>query len=249
MSIFETSHFYFEEVLEYQMLLVGLASTMPLKSAHQTIRNLGDVVEKLNTDKSVSVEGKVFLPEIPAKFSLAQGRNSDIVTLYGCDGVFKFISGQASKPKRVRFSVRKNRLRSDVPEQRRRAVGTLPLSPDQVRESGADLMTLLVLISANLLGGSYEKCKSRIEQKFTTNVSSWPQELQFFRHLRNGCFHGNHFNITKRRGRNAIDKNAPPKWHLYTMSDDTTMNGQQAVGGFFPHNQLVPFLYQIGNII
>ena len=114
-------------------------------------------------------------------------------------------------------------------------------------------MSSLVFVPANLIGGAYEKIKSGIVRRHTSNFSNWPVELQFFRHLRNGCFHGNHFDIRKKKVNgvwiDAIDPNAPPKWHLYTMPDDATMNGQQVVGGFFPHNQVLPFLYQIGNIV
>ena len=129
MPIFEASHPYFEEALEYQILMVGLASTMPLRTAHQTITELADVVNRLNADRNANVEGNVTMPEVTSKMTFAQGRISDIITLYNCDKMFKFVSGQASKPVRIRYSVRKNRLSPNVPEHRRRAAGRPPPSP------------------------------------------------------------------------------------------------------------------------
>ena len=118
MPIFEASHPYFEEALEYQILMVGLASTMPLRTAHQKITELISIINRLNADRNANVRGDFVMPEITSKIRFAQGRNSDVITLYNCDKVFKYISGQAAKPKRVRYSVKKNRLNPNVPEQR-----------------------------------------------------------------------------------------------------------------------------------
>ncbi len=250
MPVFKPNHQYFEEALEYQILLVGLAATMPLQTAHKNITDLVDVINRLTKDRTLRVSGNITMPVLPSKFQLAHGRQSDIISIYNCHDTFGFITGQLAKPRAIRFSVKKNRLNPDVPDDKRQAAGTLRPEFGQVRDVGSDLMSTIVLITANLIGGAYEKSQSLMESVHTRNPSSWPPELQFFRHLRNACFHGNHFNIRRKRdGTDTIDPAAPPKWHLYTMPNDVAVNGQQAVGGFFPHNQVLPFLYQIGNIV
>ena len=239
MLTFQPSHPYFEEASEYVVLLVGLGSTLPLKASNEDVVKLANTINILLQNRQANFCGKLELKTVPAKMTIYAGRKSDIITVYGCDNVFKYITDQSPKFRTVRFSVRKNPLKP------------LP-SPGtgQTRVTGSDVLSSLKFVTASLLGGAFERKKSVIETKFGSNTGRWPPELQFFYHIRNGCFHGNTFNIPpKRKGSPRIDPTNPPKWHLYTMPSDTVMNSQAVVGGFFPHNQLLPFFHHIGNML
>jgi len=239
MLTFQPSHPYFDEASEYITLLVGLGSTLPLKASNEDVVKLTETINTLLLNRNAVVSGRMELKTVPRKMTIYGGRDSDIITVYGCDNVFEYITGQSPKLSKVRFSVRKNPLKP------------LP-SPGtgQTRVTGADVLSSLKFVTASLLGGAFERKKSVIETKFGSNTGHWPPELQFFYHIRNGCFHGNTFNIPpKRKGSPRIDPTNPPKWHLYTMPSDKVMNSQAVVGGFFPHNQLLPFLHRIGNMI
>jgi hypothetical protein len=250
MPIFKPSHPYFEEALEYQILLVGIGSMMPLRAANQKIIDLVSMIVRVNKNSNERIGGTIAISRFPPKLYLADGRESDIITLYNCHKVFDYISGQAAKPKSLRYSVKKNQLSPNASVQGRCGSGLPSPVPGMTKDTGANVHSTLKFVTANLIGGAFEKVKHRIVSSHTPNSSLWPVELQFFRHLRNGCFHGNQFDIRKKGGgRDAIDQDAPPKWHLYTMTDDASLNGQQVVGGFFPNNQVLPFLYRMGNIV
>ena len=70
----------------------------------------------------------------------------------------------------------------------------------------------------------------------------WPPEVQFFQHLRNGCFHGNRFDIWP----NKIDPSNPPAWHTYVIPTEADVNGQKVINGFFRLPHFLPFLYDMG---
>ncbi len=95
------------------------------------------------------------------------------------------------------------------------------------------------------IGAKFEEYKSRIEQKHGRNPRGWPPLFQFFRLLRNGCFHRNRFNIVSTTPQ--IDPSNPPRWHTLVMGDDGSMNGSEVVGGFLKRPHVVPFLADIGD--
>ena len=232
MGVFRQSHRYLEEAIEYQIVLTGLAATMPLNHANRQITELSSIINTLMADRNAVVQGQIRLHEVTSRVTLAAGRESDIVTLYDCHRMFHWISGRSNKPVKVRFSVRKNRLDPTVPTSRRRARGVPPPADGQSSDTGADLLSSLVILTANLIGGSFEKAKDDIYARYGRDFLNWPPDLQFFRHLRNGCFHGNRFNIRNRHdGTPSIDPNNPPRWSRYEMPNQGAINGSQVVGG------------------
>ena len=99
----------------------------------------------------------------------------------------------------------------------------------------------LTELSCYLVGGAFERYRDYFEFRYGKNKLIWNPEMQFFRHLRNGCFHGNTFNIEKFKQKgipiDQIDPSNPPRWRSYVMLSDKIMNGQKAIDGFFflPH--------------
>lgn len=127
-------------------------------------------------------------------------------------------------------------------------IDPLRWNPPTEREINVKLIShmepSLQTIVCYLVGGAYERLKNHFNHKYGRD---WPPELQFFRHLRNACFHKNIFNIHKRRnGSNQIDPFNPPTWHTYIMQSDEEMLGKKAIDGFFRLPHILPFLYDIG---
>lgn len=247
MPIFEPDHPFIDEAVEYQIITVALISGVHLAVALEQVVRLADIVNVLLRKEPSYDSGLVTLPAINQKLRIPDGRGVDIVTLYHCDKAFEYISGQAERPSRIRFSVRKNHLSPDVPEDRRRSSNSPPPPGKwKVKNTGSSLIEASNITVGHLIGGAFESVHQKIKTTHGPDFRSWPAELQFFRHIRHGCFHRNEFSIS---GHMPIDVTAPPRWHTYSMPDPAAMNGNQVVGGFFPRNQILPFLFNMGNII
>jgi len=101
-------------------------------------------------------------------------------------------------------------------------------------------------VTCYLIGGAFEKLHGRIKSKYSKEWPSWPVELQYFRHLRNACFHGNLFSLAPYGNQtSAIDPSQPPSWHHFVMESDDAVKGTQAIGNALHLHQTIPFLDQI----
>lgn len=88
------------------------------------------------------------------------------------------------------------------------------------------------LISQVCIGSAYERVNSAIRIRYGRDVWKWPRELEYFRHVRNGCFHGNTFDLRPARLRStAIDPLNPPSWRTSSLQDDTSVQGTIVLGG------------------
>lgn|GEM_PF-6934347 len=94
-----------------------------------------------------------------------------------------------------------------------------------------------------MLGHSYEISKPNMEQKFGSDVMKWPPELQFFRHIRNGCFHKNIFNIKKK----SISTQVMTEWRgKKIMYND---NKKQVLLTFIGIGDAIVLLYDIQELL
>lgn len=131
-----------------------------------------------------------------------------------------------------------------------------PIDP-QFKESNNSILNNNLLnrsletFSCYLLGGAFENKQKTIKSRYGKNLIDWPLELQFFYHLRNGCFHRNKFNITKdKHGKDKIQTSNPPKWHTYIMPSDAEMNHKgKAINDWFRLPHVLPFLHDIGKLL
>jgi hypothetical protein len=98
------------------------------------------------------------------------------------------------------------------------------------------------------LNHAYESHREALVQLFGSALPGrWPQDLQLFRHVRNGCSHGNTFDIRLNRDRSEpIDPSAPPEWEHLRLADRVSMTGKQVVGEFLAFSFVLPFLHDIG---
>lgn len=74
----------------------------------------------------------------------------------------------------------------------------------------------------------------------------WDADLQFYRHIRNACFHGGKFNIFD----GLIKAPNLPEWHGRQLPEDLTqINGRKVINDFLPLTEVLWVLHDMGNAI
>lgn len=108
-----------------------------------------------------------------------------------------------------------------------------------------ELLNTTALFALNY---AYESHREALVKAFGSVLPGrWPRDLQLFRHIRNGCSHGNKFDIRSNHDRTEpIDPAAPPEWELLSLPDRQSLNGKQVIGEFLPISLVLPFLHDIG---
>jgi hypothetical protein len=98
------------------------------------------------------------------------------------------------------------------------------------------------------LNHAYESHREALVRTYGSGLPGrWPPDFQLFRHVRNGCSHGNRFDIRPNRdGTEPIASAAPPEWELLRIADRASMNGKAVVGEFLPFTFVLAFLHDIG---
>jgi len=97
-------------------------------------------------------------------------------------------------------------------------------------------------------GSAYETIKDKVEAAYGRDPVSWPKVVEYFRHIRNGCFHNNRFNIQAPRGRtSSINTSNPPKWRTSIMLDDASMNSRWVFGDFLDGGDCPILLADVAN--
>ena len=144
-----------------------------------------------------------------------------------------YISGnQFPRPNEVRFEVK-----TETP------LGSA--SPKHPVGSLGDTEFIVKNSTCQAIGMAFERNRGRIEALWGKEFRVWPPEIQFFRHCRNACFHGNSFDIRDGKNTPAINPNAPPKWRHLTIPGKS-LNGSRFAGSFFDYQFVIPFLYDVG---
>ena len=95
-----------------------------------------------------------------------------------------------------------------------------------------------------MFGHAYELAQQKIQVKYgTERKNNWPSELQFAYHVRNGCFHGNKFDIRP----NSISKKIPTIWMGKEIKYSD--NGKKVSQGFMWPADFIHLLYDIQKIL
>ena len=234
-------HRYFEELLEYSCMVVANAGVLMHAAASEGIRNLVQFINQMVQLRSLDVHVEVSDHEMSESIRICSPSSQEVVILQDAPAFAAYMRSTGGiRPNRVSYTVEPRGPGDvvDAPPQEGRTVRT-----------GGDPSRRFEMLTAYVVAGAFERSRSDIGSRYGTDPSLWPAELQFFRHLRNGCFHGNHFNIVPFRGRPQIDSANPPRWHTFLMHSDASMNGKKVVGGFFHMHQVIPFLDDIGRLI
>jgi hypothetical protein len=88
------------------------------------------------------------------------------------------------------------------------------------------------MIGQVCIGSAYERVKGGISKHYGRDPWQWPRELEYFFHVRNGCFHVNVFTLRPRRVRaTTIDPSCPPCWRTSVLVDDASIGGKAVFGG------------------
>ncbi|HTN85812.1 MAG TPA: hypothetical protein VL242_19060 [Sorangium sp.] len=183
-----------------------------------------------------------------------------VVKLHGAAEMIGFLTGNSPQPISLAYSLAPTpiHLPGDPPER----TGELPAN-----RIGPTLCVYL-------LGYAFERHHASIKKKQPKkpdgkdDLQSWDKDLQFFRHIRNGCFHGNRFQIWK----GQVARNPPPhtgwprsnvpEWRNHIiMIDDSSgtdqivdehgaeLNGRKVIGEYLYVPDVLPLLYDMGNRI
>jgi len=229
------THPYYEEIFEFSSMVVANMSLLQHAAATKTIRDLGEfvktMIETRNTDVKISVNDHPMVKCLPLG---STGSNEEVI-LHNTDILFAYLAGlNQEKPSEIVYSIETKEEKKEGDKQNS--------EENKTHWEGADPTRRFELLAGYIIGGSYERYKSHFETKYGNDPSKWHPELQFFRHLRNGCFHSNIFNIIPYKGNPKIDPTNPPTWKHYIMTSDSNMNGKKVLGGFFHLPQIIPFL-------
>ncbi len=88
------------------------------------------------------------------------------------------------------------------------------------------------LIAQVCIGSAFERVKRAIRLQYGRDVWKWPRELEYFPHVRNGCFHGNAFDLRPWGSRKTtINPSSPPCWRTSVLLDDPSVQSKTVLGG------------------
>ena len=98
------------------------------------------------------------------------------------------------------------------------------------------------LIAQVCIGSAYERVKGVFRLHYGRDVWKWPRDLEYFHHVRNGCFHGNTFDLRPWRSRDtAINPSDPPCWRTSVLVDDLSVQSKLVLGEVL-HSGDIPIL-------
>ncbi|HLE61948.1 MAG TPA: hypothetical protein VI750_02350 [Pyrinomonadaceae bacterium] len=238
------SHPFYAEMLQFFIAAISMTMAMRQDKVEEAIQKVIAEARKMATSFNLGMPyNSLFIIDVPPldqDVTFADLSCPDACILKNVSHVVAYIRNQTGNhPAPLAFSLQ-----------------PLPghsLPPPETTVFGAMITPWISDLSCYLVGGAYERVRDTFERKYGANKQTWAPELQFFRHLRNGCFHGNTFNIEKIRRKkklvDQIDPTNPPQWRGYKMPSDNAMNGKKVMDGFFFLPHLLPFLHDMGKYV
>ena len=226
------SHPFFDEVLQFNVSAISLQALL----VSSIIRKAsGDVAGNADPERITGQLPLVEVPDLRLEMSLLEENCPDRCVV-NTESTVDYVMGATSRPAQLIFALWPSG--GDFPD-------VSAIKDKLETHIGQSLETIVCY----LIGGAFERYNEHFKTKFGKDQSTWPPEVQFFRHLRNACFHGNTFNMWRWRGSDQIDPANPPKWHIYTMPEDRAMNGKKAINGFFRIPHVLPLLHDMGKFV
>lgn len=229
------SHPFFQEILHFNIAVVTSMSTLVLRACQEQIIEMVDAIN-FAQNKGVKVSGKLAEHNILEIIPLRSVSSDEELLIENARAIYSYLTTPKTKPPdKLIFTLK------TVSEP------WLSSPPDgMIRREGPDPRVYFEFLSCSFIGGAYEKTKDEILSWYPGGFRSFPPIFQFFRLLRNGCFHKNKFSVNQIGGRPQIDPTASPSWHTYIMHSDNSIDGKQTVGGIFKLIHVLPFLYDVG---
>ena len=227
---------YFPEANLFAILVTNMNCLLAHKAAQTTIR---DLVSHVNESQGQSITGQISDSPLSDPYTFWDPKCADELHLHCTLQYQAYLTDHnVPQPQAVEFSLEPYS-----------GPGPTPNGVTRLSGRGAPLEEVYTSYVCYLIGGAFERTRDQIEAKFGATPSSWPVELQFFRHLRNASFHGNDFDIRPFRGAPQIDPANPPAWNGYVLPSDSAVNGTKAVNELLriPHTLL--FFRDMGGIV
>lgn len=99
-----------------------------------------------------------------------------------------------------------------------------------------------------ILAAGYERHERRMIAAYGKKamLRTWPQELQFFHHVRNACSHGGKFDIWKNK---RIDYAAPPRWRDKVLASEDAVDRLYAVDGLLTMADTILLVHDISLLL
>jgi len=199
---FTKDHHFFQEVVVYTMAVIGFNSLYNLQRVREQLASFTNLV---NEER-----------RLPNNFTVTLDMAAE------AEGVGHVANSVLLNAQEISTAVQNSKAIPIIKYSDAPATGTL-VTDDTYRR--IEVPPAVMIYSSQLsVGSAFERVKEEIESKYGPGPQNWPPLLQYFRHLRNACFHGNEFLIRTRRGQPGIDPHNPPVWRDSTMADDATMN-------------------------
>jgi hypothetical protein len=237
-------HPLYRETLQFFTATIAMTMAMRQEKVERAIELVIAEAQKMarsfNLGMPYSSFFNVDVPPLDKSVILADLSCPEMCVVDSVSPVVSYIQGQATdRPSPLKFLMQP-RPQTGVP-------------PPEAHIAGQMMAPWISDLSCYLIGGAYERMRHHFEAKYGKNPRAWAPELQFFRHLRNGCFHDNRFNIEAIRHKQKliaqIDPAHPPQWRTYVMASDATMHGKQVIDGYFFLPHVLPFLHDIGQFV
>lgn len=239
----DTHHPFFSEVLQF--LIATTSMTLAIRqqvienAIHKVIAESKKMAHSFNMGMPYNSLFVIDVPPLDKDITFVDLSCSEICVLENVAQLTGFIRNESGQPAQINFRL------EPIP------TSGLPIEKSNIQ--GQLTTPWITDLSCYLLGGAFEKYRDHFVSIYGKDKFAWNPEMQFFRHLRNGCFHGNTFNIEpiRRNGQlvNQIDPSNPPRWQSYVMPSDNTINGNKAIDGFFCLPHIPSFLYDMGRYV
>lgn len=231
----------FDETWDLFVALISLQATLALEAKHQSAERVITALMKAigvsgaAMQQTVSQGGRLALEtsivHFPDRLLLSEETCGDSLLIpRSMEFLHRISLPNQSTPSSLSFE-----MVAAAPE---------PSTPPLHTVEGSPPKEYLTNIWGYVIASAYEKNSDAIRLRHGKNHRAWPVALQFFRHIRNGIFHGGKFDINQ----DSIIPTTPPQWRHYTMPSEGAMRGRRVFEFMMVHH--IPlFMYDMSQEI
>lgn len=228
----DKSHPFYPEMLQFFVSFTTLNSLLISAELYKKQQDADKKLVETQEGKAVLV----VIPDLRMPLIIAEQACDEQCVIYPGD-VIDYLLENLSPPSQLHFEMRP-------------FVNKVFPKPEDVQIQVSNHMaTSVETLVCYLIGGAFERYSAHFENTHGSDPKGWSPELQFFKYLRNACFHSNTFSFRPIRGVDRIDPTNPPQWHTYTMPSDLAMKGRKAIDEYFLFPHVLPFLHRMAYFV
>jgi len=237
---FEPEHRFYDEAIHFCSVWLAESAVSRLVNATEAGQAMHAALTSIKAGTEFNFTGPAATPNWVEYGTMTLSNNDCpmFVCVQNCTPIFDFLCSRTETRPTICFSLNEY-LPGEIDAQ-----VDMPLVAVSQRDLHPRLNEKVCqLIIASAFETNHRALVSEFGRFNPANRPVWPVEMQFFRHLRHGCFHGNNFNIMG----TGIDPARPPAWRSMVMPSDDAINGHRVIGtdGFFPDCLSLPFLFDM----